>query len=393
MTPLDELLRRVRSELGDAETTFQETAVSTGDTNRYSFNHAPMNAATTRVFLDGVDITDNPEPEGVAIEESTGTAIFDFLPRPDGLIVVTGTSYRFFTDDELGRICLDSVGMHVKGREDANGRPLDLENLEQIEYYPLSLLCAVNALYVLATDSSFDIDIQAPDGMVVPRSQRYRQLMEMINMLRDRYKELCEALNIGLFKIEVYSLRRVSKRTNRYIPVYKPQEIDDRSRPQRVYLPLPTYGGKVFADSIESLDLTIAQGDTFSQVIEPKEDVPVGAVMRAQIRGYAGSPVLIASFTVTRIGETNQFVIALSSEQTRRLPRNAWWDIQRTIVVEDEEDDVKTLYRGRVYSPREITTDAAKEPDLTGVTTNPDSPLNVGYQNNASSWSQNGLPS
>lgn len=391
MTPLEDILRRVRSELGDSETTFQETAVSTGDTNRYSFNHAPMNALTTRVFVDGVDITDNAEPDGVAIEEATGTAIFDYLPRQDALIVVTGTAYRFFTDAELGRICQDSVGMHVNGRTDVNGRPLDLDNLDSIEIYPLTLLCTINALYVLATDASFDIDIQAPDGMVVPRSQRYRQLMEMIDMLRGRYQELCQALNIGLFKIEVYTLRRISKRTNRYVPVYKPQEIDDRSRPERVYLPLPTYGGQTKPDSVESLDLTIAQGDTFSQVIEPKEEVPLGAVMRAQIRGFAGSPVLIASFTITRIGDTNQFVIALSSDQTRRLPRNAWWDIQRAIDV-DGEDDVKTLYRGRVYSPREVTTESPKEPEITGVTTNPDAPLNIGYQNNASIWSQNGMP-
>ena len=119
------------------------------------------------------------------------------------------------------------------------------------------------ALYTLATDASFDIDITAPDGVMIPRSERYRQLMQMIDVRKNQYKELCSQLGIGLFKIDVFSLRRISKTTNRYIPIYMPQEVDDISMPVRVYLPLPTYGATEKPTTATIQDLYIYEGDDF----------------------------------------------------------------------------------------------------------------------------------
>lgn len=354
-TRLESLVKRVRTELGDLESSFQETVISTGDTNRYVLNRAPMNAASVQVWIDGLNVTD-----AVCVEEATGTLIFDAVPIKDAVITASGLSYRFFTNEELGRICQDAAGMHTRNRSDQYGRPLTLDNLDEVEMYPLSLLCTMNALYVLATDSSFDIDIQAPDGMVVPRSQRYRQLMEMIDMLRGRYEELSKLLNIGLYAIEVFTFRRISKRTNRYVPVYRPQEIDDRSRPQRLYLPIPTYGAKMPDDGIPDFDLVINQGDTFSQEIVLEQPLPPEAQLRAQIRGFAGSPVIAAEFGILplpldkKAGSKQRVIIALSSDQTRNLPLNAVWDLQLTIP-KDGPDYVKTLVRGRVHSPRDVT--------------------------------------
>lgn len=128
-----ELIARTRMEIGDAGNTFQESFVSQGPKTRYVLSHAPVDAPSLSVFLDGVDITDNVPGEGVQVEESTGTLIFDLLPAEGAVITAAGTSYRFLTDDELTQICNESVLMHTKDRVDINGRPITLETLPPIE--------------------------------------------------------------------------------------------------------------------------------------------------------------------------------------------------------------------------------------------------------------------
>lgn len=365
------LIARTRMEIGDVGKTFQESFVASGTETRYVLSHAPVDAPSLSVFLDSVDITDNDEGEGVQVEESTGTLIFDFLPVEGAVITAAGTSYRFLTDDELTVVCQESVLMHTKDRVDLNGRPIDLDTLPMIEITAVATLCAVNSLYVLSTDASFDIDVQAPDGMNVPRSERYRQLMETINLLKERYREMCELLNIGMHGIQVFSARRLSKRTNRYVPLYTPQEIDDRAKPMRAEIELPTYGTKVRNADFGSLDLTIPQGNTFSQLLE---DVIFneGTELRAQVRGFPGSPVIVAEFFVS-VDEVGSVTISLEASQTRRMPRHGAWDILEIIEVEGEPTVVNTVSRGRVYSPREITSpDGMPQwPNTTSTSTTP----------------------
>lgn len=402
---LADLISRTRTELADNPRMFTEALKSTGSDMVYELPVAPVDAASTRVFIDGSEVS----IDEYAVEESTGKLLFTFTPDEDAVISASGFYFRFFTDSELAEICTDSASMHLKGRSDPYGRSLTLVNLDPGEYYPLSLLCAVNALYVLATDAAFDIDIQAPDGLSIPRSQRYQHLMGMIQALKDRYQELSSLLGIGLYAIEIYTLRRVSKRTNRYVAVYRPQEVDDRSRPERVYLPQPTLGGTPVDDGIPQEDLTIKQGDTFSQVVTVQTLVPESAILRAQMRGYAGSPVISGEFFVMRISDY-QVVISMSHETTVNLPSRGVWDLQMKIprVYESSElspdfgpdlrppdksfEEVHTLLRGRVNVPREVTTAYGQPqwPEVNGVTTQVSPPSQQGYQTNQGSWSQNG---
>ena len=172
--------------------------------------------------------------------------------------------------------------------------------------------------------------------------------MELIEELKARYKELSALLNIGMYKVEVYTLRRTSKRTNRYVPIYRPQEIDDRSAPVRVRLELPGYGGEPIEDNVPDLDLTMYQGDTFNQVLTTVSVVPEDAVLKGQVRSYAGGP-LAAEYVVTRIDE-HTVSLSLASTKTALTPRNALWDLQ--MVVDSE---TTTLFRGSVFTERQVT--------------------------------------
>jgi hypothetical protein len=260
---LSSLVDRVRLELGDLGKSFVVQFMADGSTNRFTIQYAPIDAAELKVFADGVDVS-----ELSSVEEQTGTLVMDTLPADGTLIIASGTYFRYFTSEELEYFVKAALEQHAGTKTDTTGRKITLTNLPTIEDYPVALYASTLALYTLATDASFDINIFAPDGITIPRSERYRQLMEMIESRREQYRELCVQLGIGLYSIEVFSFRRISKMTNRYVPVYKPQEVDDKSRAQRVDIPLPTYGTRPIPWPTDGGELlayeTIAFTKTFS---------------------------------------------------------------------------------------------------------------------------------
>ena len=332
MATLSSLVERVRFELGDLPKSFVTQFQSDISTNRYRLNYAPVDAAQVTVFKNGVDISDQVE-----IEEQTGVMVLDDLPDIDDEFTVTGNYYRYFTTRELENIVSSALEQHAGRDTDSMGRKITLSNLPSIEEYPVALYATTLALYTLATDASFDINVFAPDGVTIPRSERYRQLMEMIDSRREQYRELCVQLGIGMYSIDVFTLRRISKTTNRYVPVYRPMEVDDRSYPQRVDLPLPTYGDAPTPWPTEGGDLTAYQGRAFTHTVTVTGDY-ADVLFAVRLLPQRGSVMVAQNFdyTVTD-NEDGTFTIqmSLTEDQTRRIARRTYW----SIAIRDNEDD------------------------------------------------------
>lgn len=335
-------------EIGDVGKSFVWKTTASG-TNRYEMPYSPVNGATLAVFVDGVDVSDSVE-----VEEYSGVLTFDSAPEVGDTISVQGTHYRFFTESELTQVVDASVRQHLYNRNDAFGRAMTVENLPVVEEHPASLLGAINALYTLATDASFDINIQTPDGVTIPRAERYRQLMDAIRARREQYDMLCEALNIGLTRVENFTLRRISRATNRYVPIYMPQEVDDRSRPIRVFLPIPTYGASPIPSKAGQYDMVFTQGDSFSVIF----DFPFSLSQytpKAQIRMFPESAITIAEFTITPLDEADgRIELSLTPEQSIKVPLRAYWDLQ---LSSDDGTFVETYMRGSVFCQRQVTKD------------------------------------
>ena len=349
MATLTSIVNRVRLEIGDPGKSFVWTTTA-GPTNRYQLPYSPVDGPSLAVFVDGVDRSAECE-----VEEHTGVLTLDFIPEEETPISVEGTYYRFFTNDELEAITDPAVKQHLYNRNDAYGRAMTILNLPVVEEYPVALLAATQALYTLATDAAFDIDISTPDGVSIPRSERYRQLMDAIRIRKEQYDDLCKALNIGLTRIDVFTFRRISKATNRYVPLYMPQEVDDRSKPQRVYIPIPTYGASPVPSKAGNYDIVFTQGDSYSVIF----DFPFATdefTAKAQIRLYPESAVKAAEFTIEYVDtEEGQIKLSLTPEQTEKLPLRAYWDLQLT---KDDGEFVETYMRGSVFVQRQITKDA-----------------------------------
>lgn len=348
MATLSALSDRLRSEIGDMGKPFSQSFVANGTTDTFQLSVKPVRGADMVITVNGDDVSAD-----AAVDEVNGRVILDTAPEEDDVVVILGTSFKYFTDAEINGYVNTAFSMHGFFATDIQGRPVNISSLPAVEEYPLMILASTLALHTLATDAAFDIDIIAPDGVSIPRSERYRQLSEQIQVRKEQYDELCQKLNIGLNKVEVFNLRKISWRTNRYVPIYRPLEIGDLTLPERVYYPVPTYGGKILPSSTGTYDLQMYQGDSFSATVDFPFDV-TGYTIKAQIRPQRNSPVLLANFTVTVVdAAAGTVTISLPRTATDNLPLRSYWDIQLTTA--SDPDYRQTFVSGIVYTEREVT--------------------------------------
>lgn len=348
MATLTGLASRLRAELGDVGRVFQQTFTGNGYSDRFTLSEAPVDGANLVIKVNGTDVSST-----TTVEETTGLIILDDIPADNAEISVTGTAYRYFTNDEINYYVNTAFLEHTRNATDPNGATINLSSLSPVEEYPLTILACSLALYTLATDAAFDIDIISPDGVSIPRSERYRQLMEMVQTKKEQYRELSTLLGIGLYRIEVFNLRRISRMTNKYVPMYRAQEIDDRSMPQRVVLPIPTYGDVTPPGPVPTADLTVYEGDSYSVTLDFPFDL-TGYTFKAEIRPQAGDPVLLASFAIQIDPLDNtKLNLSLTRAQTDLLPRRSYWDLQ---AMSPTDTDYEITYlRGSVYLTKQVT--------------------------------------
>jgi hypothetical protein len=348
---LSDLVSRTRLELGDQAREFEFKATGDGATREYYLEAKPVDPFTLLVTVSQTFI---PAPTGYKLEVDTGIIRFQ-NPIADGeALKVNGTAFRYFSDTDITRFINTAIEQHTYERTDTYGSKVTIANLPAVEEYPIAILATIEALWVLATDAAFDINITAPDGVVIPRSERFQQLSSMIAQRQQQYKELCAALNIGLWRIQIGTLRRASKRTNKLVPIYMPQEFDDGRKPERVYIQNDMLGRQVMPSTIQAYDLVMNQGDSFSQ------DFILGASVAnlefsAEIRTYPNSPTRWAAFDVTIIDvPTGRVRISLPQQDTRYLPVRGFWDLQATSTVDNTFQ--RTFLRGQTFVTQQVTT-------------------------------------
>ena len=351
MATLESMSNRLRYELGDIGRSFVYQFVADGTTNRFLVPYSPLDGVNLAINQDGDDVSADVE-----VEEATGHIVFDTTPAAGDVVIVAGNYFKYFTETEVSQYISDAFAQHTTFHTDSYGRTISMATLPTVEEYPVIIHASTLALYTLATDASFDIDIQAPDGVMIPRSERYRQLMQMIEVRKNQYKELCSQLSIGLYKIDVFSLRRISKTTNEYVPMFEPQEIDNKSPKTRVRLPIPTYGNVKPTPTTVVQDLNVYEGDAYEFLIRLDFEVD-NLTPLAQIRVLPGASYVLTEFTVTKPdivedGDNKRtLVLSLTGEQTRILPGRSYYDVQLT----DAEDVTHTYVSGIIFKTLEVS--------------------------------------
>lgn len=251
MATEDTILRRVRLELGDQGEQFRTSYPGDGSTLTFQLPVQNLSPANTHVFtISGSTITDLDSPADYTVDVRNGLLEVEDVIPSGTLLVVEGLAYGLFSDEELLMFIHDATLQHMSGRtvdmryRDAHGFiqyrevPMDLGSMPEIEDSLVAILATLEALWALSTDASTDIDVITGEGTHLPRSQRWAQLMRQIDVLDDKYRTLAQQLNVGLFRIEVLTLRRVSLQTGRLVPLFKSREYDDATYPQRLLPPI-----------------------------------------------------------------------------------------------------------------------------------------------------------
>lgn len=346
MAEASSLVARVRVELGDIGKSFVTQFMADGTSNRFKLHYSPLDSTTVVVYKNNIDISN-----ACSIEESSGVLVTDTLPADGDEFTVSGTFFRYFTGAELTQVIQNAVSLHGAKHTDSLGRAITIETLPFIDEYPVVVYATALALYTLATDASFDINIFAPDGVTIPRSERYRQLLDMMNTRKAQYAELCAHLGIGLYSIDVFTLRRISKRTNRYVPIYKPMEVDDRSWPQRVNVPLPVYGDAQPAWPTEGGPLNAYQGIAYEETISFTGDFE-GKSFIARLLAQRGSVQVVLNFTLdvdTEDDENFTATFSMTAEQSLRPPRRTHWQIASQ---DDETGEIIEILGGDFFIQR-----------------------------------------
>ncbi|MEV6309982.1 hypothetical protein AB0M10_15455 [Streptomyces sp. NPDC051840] len=260
MATLAGIIDRVRAEIGDVGSPFVDTFLGGDELASYDLSETGVTEVAARVSVPPgtVDLVADVD---YVLDPGQGRIVLvapEYSPLRHGqTLIVRGVAEGMFTDADLERYIGDAVEQHVYGRElttryrDARGFiryervPVSLENLPAVEEPLLAALASIGVMWTLATDASTDIDISTAEGTFVPRTQRYRQLIAHIGEVQQRYNTLAQQLNVGLGRIEMFTARRVSRTTNRLVPVFRGREYDDTSRPVRL---LPPVDGSAYDD-------------------------------------------------------------------------------------------------------------------------------------------------
>lgn len=253
MATLASLVEKVRREIADPLEPFEHQIVSDGVTTLHDLpvNLVSTTGLTVRYYdPDSQTFTTLTLDDDYVLDAEQGYLTIDPALAEGLTIFVAGRAASLFSDDELEHYVNDAFMQHTNGREvtvryrDARGfvrydeQPMSIETLPDIEEYLVTLLATIEVLWALSTDAATDVDVQTAEGTYVQRSQRYRQILQQIDLLTEKYKTHCQQLNVGLFRLEVSTLRRISRTNNRLVPVFKPREYDDHTYPQRLLPPV-----------------------------------------------------------------------------------------------------------------------------------------------------------
>lgn len=244
------VLDKTRRILGDFGETFVAQIAADGQTVRFEL---PENIVDTiqvaTVPAGGGETTVLTVTTDYVVDSYNGIVTTTTAPALGDVLLVAGLFYETWTDAVLIDYLFTAFALHTATRNP----PVHLDPIpgaipptlliHPVEERCVAILTAREVIRDQATAAAKDITIDTGDGTVIPRSQRYNQLVQEAARLDDEYQDLVDKLGLPTYDtLTVLDLQRVSYQTNRLVPLYVPREWDDRKYPQRVLTEINTGG-------------------------------------------------------------------------------------------------------------------------------------------------------
>jgi len=229
MATQDDVIDIARGYLRDFPRFFQVERDKLGFT--YDMGHVNVSSAGLWVAtLSGVTATPltsaqyqlNERDGVVRIDQSVDLSSVD-------QILVEGSHYQWLTPTDMEFYSEVAIELHEHNLK------TKLDTMAPAVVKIVGMGAIIQALWGLLTEYARDIDVIASESVHLPASQRFRMVQQLLNEWQEQYDKYAKALNIGLERIEVLNLRRISKTTNRLVPQYKPREIGDFGPLERIW--------------------------------------------------------------------------------------------------------------------------------------------------------------
>lgn len=164
-----------------------------------------------------------------SLDTRNGIVRMTSTPAAGSRLMVEGYYYEWVSPDDMAYYAHHAIEEHVYNLA------IPLENMSDIVINTIGLATVVKSLWALLGEYSRDIDVMTSESVHIPGSQRYRMVQSLLEYWQKEYENQAKALNIGVNRIEVLNLSRVSRTTNRYVPIYVAREIGDYGPIKRVF--------------------------------------------------------------------------------------------------------------------------------------------------------------
>jgi len=150
-------------------------------------------------------------------------------PAANSSLMVEGYHYEWILPADLDFYTTHAIEEH------AYNLSTPVENMSAIVIDTIGMAAIVNSLWALLSEYSRDIDVMTSESVHIPGSQRFRMVQSLLEYWQAQYEKQARALNIGVNRIEVMTLSRISRITNRYVPIYRGRELGDYGPIERVF--------------------------------------------------------------------------------------------------------------------------------------------------------------
>lgn len=223
---VEEIARRY---LRDFPKFFQTTFTVVGRT--YELGQINIDSTTLWVATYDGSTTTELASTDYSLDERNGILRLAALPSGTGpfTIMVEGYYYEWVTPEDLSFYAQRAVEKHIRNIG------VSIEEMSDLLVNAIGIATITECLWALMTEYSRDIDVITSESVHIPASQRFRMVQALLMQWEAEYKRHATALNIGIDRVEVFSLRRTARTTNRLVPLYKPKEFGDYSPIERLW--------------------------------------------------------------------------------------------------------------------------------------------------------------
>ncbi len=167
-------------------------------------------------------------PSNYSVDARNGLVRFVTLPAATS-VLIEGYYYEWLLPEDMDFYAQMAIDLNT------HNLSTPLSDMAPAVVDVVGIHTLIQALWGLLSEYSRDIDVITSESVHIIASQRYRMVSSLLEFWTEEYNKRAQALNIGLDRMEVLTLRRTSKTTNYLVPIYKSREVGDYSPIERLY--------------------------------------------------------------------------------------------------------------------------------------------------------------